>query len=120
MHSIRHEFSFTRNIPIDEFFNLMIENRGSFTGWKFEHDPQRYTIEWSPTILLNIWKMHPKVTAVLTQVSDAKTQCTVTTENKGLIDPFKIFKRTHEKSYKKLFGHIVKLTMDYEIDYQHL
>ena len=114
MYGIRHEFSFTRKISIDDFFNLMMENRGSHAGWKFEHDPRCYTIEWSPTFLLNIWKMHPKVTAVLKKVSDTKTQCTVTTENRWFIDPFKIFKRTHEKSYQKLFGHILEMTKDYE------
>lgn len=114
MHGVRYEFSFTRKIPIDDFFNLMVENRGSYAGWKFEHDPQSYTIEWSPTILLNIWKMHPKVTAVLRQLADEETSCIITTVNKGLIDPFKILKRTHEKSYEKLFGHIVQLSKEYE------
>lgn len=114
MKTIQYKFTFTRDIPIDAFFNIMMVNRGVYPGWKYEHDPHSYTIEWSPTILLNIWKIHPKMTAVLKREPDGKTLCTVTTTNKGFIDPFNIFKRTHEKSYEKLFGHIVELTKEYE------
>lgn len=101
---IQHEFVFTRNIDINAFFSLMMENRASHPGWKFEHDPSIYTIVWTPTILLNVWQMHPKVTATLEQVSKKTTRCRVTTTNKGFFDPFGIFKRVHKKSYKKLIG----------------
>jgi hypothetical protein len=111
---IEHEYRFTRNIAIEDFFALMMENRGSHTGWKFEHDPALYTIVWTPTILLNVWQMHPKVTATLEEVSKGATQCKVVTINKGFIDPFNIFKHVHEKSYKRLFDPIRKASKQVE------
>ncbi len=111
---IQHEYSFTRNIAIDDFFSLMVETAGSHGGWKFEIDANLHTMIWTPSILLNAWQMHPKVTAILEEVSEGTTRCRVITRNKGFIDPFGIFKRVHEKSYKKLFGLLREISREHE------
>lgn len=115
---VQHEYHFTRNIKIETFFKLMMENRGRHTGWKFEHDPSIYTIVWTPSILLNIWQVHPKVTASLEVISKTKTRCTVRTVNKGkfFFDLFGIFKKVHEKSFHKLFDEVRTKTKEYESD----
>jgi len=111
---IQHEYTFTRNIAIEHFFSLMMENAGSHAGWIFDHDPTLYTIVWKPTILLNAWQMHPKVTATLEEVSIGTTRCKVITVNKGFIDPFGIFKRVHKKAYKKLFAPLREVSKEHE------
>ena len=111
---IQHEHTFTRKIAIDDFFNLMVKNTGRHAGWKFELDAGLYTIVWTPSILLNAWQMHPKVTATLEEVSEGTTRCRVTTVNKGFFDPFGIFKRVHLKTYNKLLGPLRELTKDHE------
>lgn len=113
---IEHEFDFTRKIGIDDFFDLMVENRGRHTGWKFEYDPSTYTIVWTPSILLNIWQVHPKVTASLEKISDTSTRCTVKTVNKGkfFFDLFGIFKKVHKKSFHKLFDEVRTKTRETE------
>lgn len=111
---IQNEYEFTRNIPIDDFFSLLLKNRGSHTGWKFEYSESTHTVEWSPTILINIWRLNPKVTATLEAVSKKKTVCKITTANGGFLDPFKLFKRYHDKTVNKLFSSVKQQTQEYE------
>lgn len=111
---IRNEYEFTRNIPIDDFFSLLLKNRGSHTGWKFEYNEHTYTVEWSPTIIIDIWRLSPKVTATLEAVSKEKTVCKITTANGGFFDPFKLFKRYHDKTVNKFFASVKQQTLEYE------
>jgi len=112
---IQHEYSFTRNLPIENFFSLMIQHIGNHQGWKVEPDLNGYTIVWTPTIFYNIWQVHPKVIATLEKVSEGTTRCRVLTTNRGrvFIDLFGIFKRVHKKSYTQLLGPIRQATKEY-------
>lgn len=111
---IQNEYKFTRNIPIDDFFSLLLKNGPDHAGWRFEYDASTHAVVWTPTILINIWRLNPKVSARLEAVAKDKTVCKITAANAGIIDPFKLFKRHHDRTVKKLFYNVKQQTQDYE------
>ncbi len=100
---IQNEYSFTRDLPIEDFYSLLLQQKGAHAGWKFEAAEPIYTIVWTPMIILNVWRLHPKVTAKLEVISEDKTLCKIKATNKGFMDPFGLFKSFHDKTVEKLF-----------------
>jgi len=92
----------------------MMQHMDNPTGWRLEVDESKYSMVWTPTVLINIWRLHPKVTATLEARSKEETVCKIVTMNSGLMDPFGVFKRFHAKTVTKLFSKIRQKTREYE------
>ncbi len=103
---VEYEYSFERHMPIKELFQFIVENKNDHSGWSFQHDESTWSLVWTPSIMKNLWIRHPQVQAKLEALSANKTRCKITTTNKGLGDPFKTYKKTHDKTFNAIFQSI--------------